>query len=108
MPAAQVRGHTRKKPAGGTAKVRPHVRRRGLVSPRHSWKLTGRAVKAARRDRKAAAFVFGGLAVVELAAWLTVTGAAFILFTAAVLAGGTAFLAARAGGLPAPGQRGRP
>jgi hypothetical protein len=102
-----VRGHTRKTASGKTTRVRQHTRRGGLVSPRHSWALFRRALSAGRRKRKVTAAVLGGLAAVELAAWLTVTGVALILATAAVLAGATAFLAAQAGGMPTPKPPGR-
>jgi hypothetical protein len=74
--------------------VRAHTRRkrRGLLSPRHSWSLIGRAFRAARARRRVTAAVLGGLAVAELAAWLTLTGAALVIATAGVLAFLTGFL----------------
>jgi hypothetical protein len=77
------------------------------VTPRHSWSLLTRAFRAGRKRKRVTAAVLGGLAVLELAAWLTVSGAALILATFAVLAGATAFVAAQAGGMPTPGSGGR-
>jgi hypothetical protein len=100
--AARVRTHTRRTASGGTTTVRQHSRRtrgrRGLVSPGHAWKLAKRALRAARRHKRATALVLGGLAVGELGAWLTLRGVAFVVATAAVLALGVASLAAAASG----------
>jgi hypothetical protein len=104
---SQVRAHGRKTASGRTAQVRQHTRRRGLVTPRHSWSLLTRAFRAGRRRKKVTAAVLGGLAVLELAAWLSLTGVALILATFAVLAGATAFCAAQASGMPTPSSGGR-
>lgn len=107
MTTGKVRGHTRAKPGGGTTRVRAHTR--GLVTPRHSWRLARRAFRAGRQRRKVAACVLGGLALAELGAWLTVSGLALILATAAVLCGTGAVLAAQAGGARPPARGiGRP
>jgi hypothetical protein len=69
------------------------------VSPGHAWKMTKRAVGAARRKKRVTAVVFGGLAVGELAAWLTLRGVGLVLATAGVLAIGVALAAASASGM---------
>lgn len=109
MPArANVRQHTRRTSSGGMTSVRRHSRRpRGLVSPGHSWSLARRAIRAVRKRKRATAAVLGGLAVIELGAWATLTGAWLILATAAVLAASVAFVAAQASGVPMPPPGGR-
>jgi len=69
------------------------------VSPGHAWKMARRAFGAARRKKRATALVLGGLALGELAAWLTRRGAGLALATAGVLALGVALLAASASGM---------
>jgi hypothetical protein len=85
-------------------------KRRGLLSPRHAGKLLLRSYRAARRRHRVVAVALLLLGLVELAAWLTLTGAALILATAAVLAGATAIVAALLSGTgPDPRRRwGRP
>lgn len=46
-----------------------------------------RGFRAGKRRKRVAAFVFAGLGVAELVAWLTLSGAGLVLATAAVLAG---------------------
>jgi len=94
----RVRGHTRRTSTGGTTRVRAHQRRRGIVSPGHSWKLARRAWRV-RKRRKVTAVVLGTAAVVELGSWLTLSGIALVLATFAVLAGSTAYLAASSAGM---------
>ena len=102
MARGNVRTHTRRTKSGGTTTVRQHARRRrggrGLVSPGHAFKLARRAFGAARRKKRVAAVVFGGLALGELGAWLTLRGVSLALVTAGVLALGVASLAAAASG----------
>lgn len=102
MPKGNVRTHTRRTATGGTTIVRQHARqgrpRKPLVSPRHAWKLARRAAGAVRRKRRGLAFAFCGLAVGELAAWMTLRGLFFMLATLGVLALGAATLAASASG----------
>jgi hypothetical protein len=98
-----VRQHYRRTADGRMTTVRQHSRagtrkRRGLVSPRHAWKLAVRAFRAGRRGRKAAAFALGGLAVGELAAWSALRGAGLMLATAGALAVGVGMLAMMATG----------
>jgi hypothetical protein len=97
-----VRSHTRRTAGGKTTRVRQHTRR-GIVTPRHSWKLLSRAVRAGRRGRKLAALGLGLAGAAEMAAWLTLSGTALLLATAAVLAAAAACAAAMAGGIPVPG-----
>ena len=100
-PRSNVRGHTRRTASGGTTRVRQHARR-GVVTPRHSWKLLRRAFRAGQRGRKAAAVAFGAAGILELVAWLSLSGIALILATFAIVAGAVAYSAAMAGGMPAP------
>jgi hypothetical protein len=60
--------------------------------------LAKRALRAARRHKRATALVLGGLAAGELGAWLTLRGVTVVVATAAVLALGVASLAASASG----------
>lgn len=99
-----VRAHTRKTASGGTTTVRTHTRtgrgrRRSIVSPAHAWKMARRSVGAARKHKKATAAVLGGLALGELAAWLTLSGVGLMLAVAGALALGVAWLAATATGV---------
>jgi hypothetical protein len=100
--AARVRTHTRRTASGGTTTVHQHSRRtkgrRAIVSPAHAWKLIKRALGAARRHKRATALVLGGLALGELAAWLTLRGVGLMLATAGLLALGVAIAATAAAG----------
>jgi hypothetical protein len=105
MAASRVRQHTRRTAAGETTTVHQYTRtgrgrRRGLISPRHAWQLLRRAFRAASRHKRGTAVLLGGLAACELAAWVTVRGAGFILATAGVLAlgAGSLMLAGTGGG----------
>ena len=97
----------------GTTTVRQHSRHgrpsheRGFVSPHHAARLVGKARRTWRstgrsgKRRRGTALLIGGLAFGELAAWGTLRGAGFVLFTAGVLAIGAAALAnSAAGGKP--------
>lgn len=101
--ADRVRAHTRKTASGGTTRVRQHGRasrpRKPIVSPRHAWKLARKAFGHARRKRRLLALVFGGLALTELAAWLTLEGVGLALTTAGVLAIAAGTAATAAGGV---------
>lgn len=101
--ADRVRAHTRKTASGRTATVREHSRtgrlRKGIVSPRHAWKLLKKAFTANREKRHVVAGILGVLAVAELGCWLTLTGVSLALATAGVLALAVATLGAAAGGL---------
>jgi hypothetical protein len=103
MARGNVRSHARRTKSGGTTTVRQHSRRvrggRGLVTPGHAWKMARRAFGAARRHKRVTAAVFGGLALGELAAWLTLRGVGLVLVTAGILAIGVACLAAAASGM---------
>jgi hypothetical protein len=101
--ASRVRQYARRTASGGTTTVHQHSRRgrgrkRGLVSPRHAWRLARRALRAARRRKRATAAVLGGLAVAELLSWFALRGVGFLLATAAVLAIAAASLAMAATG----------
>ena len=103
MARGTVRTHTRRTASGGTTTVRQHSRRkrggRGLVSPRHAWKLARAAFRSARRKKRMTAAVLGGLAVGELGAWAMLRGVGLMLATAGILALGVAWLAATASGM---------
>lgn len=102
MTAQRVRTHTRKTATGGTTTVRQHSRkgrpRRPLVSPGHAWRLLRAALRAGRRHKQATAVALTGLAAGELAAWLTLRGAGFMLATAGLLAIAVAAAAIAAAG----------
>jgi len=102
MARGNVRTHSRRTKSGGTTTVHQHSRTmrggRGLVSPGHAWKMAKRAAGAARRKKRLAAAVLGGLAVGEMGAWLTLRGVGLVLFSAGMLAVGVALLAHAASG----------
>lgn len=99
--ASRVRAHTRKTASGGTTTVKQHSRtgrpRKALISPGHAWKLAKKAF-GARKSRRGLAIGLGLLAIVEVTAWLTLTGVSLAIATAAILALGVAAIGAAAGG----------
>ena len=88
--ADRVRGHTRRKPGGGTTRVQQHSRsgrpRKALVSGRHAWSLAKRAWKANKRKKKALAATLITLSIGEGVAVLTLDTAGKLLSTFAFLA----------------------
>lgn len=87
--ASSVRGHTRRTKSGGTTTVRRHDRiRKGGMRPARAGRNLGRAWRAVRRGRKAVAFTFVGLAVLELGAWATLQGGQWLATAAGLLAVG--------------------
>lgn len=102
MAKGNVRTHTRRTKSGGTTTVNQHARTmrggRGFVSPGHAFSMFGRAFRAARRRKRAAAAVLGVLAFGELGAWAALRGVSLLLVTAGILAIGAASFAAAAAG----------
>jgi hypothetical protein len=100
MARGSVRTHTRT--VGGKRQtVHQHTRRRrgkGVVSPGHAWRMFRKAFGHARRKRRGLALAFGALAVGELAAFVTLRGAMFMLATVGLLAIGAALGAAALSG----------
>lgn len=80
---AKVGAHKRRT-RQGTVKVRPHSRK---LQPRRAWANAKRSRKAINQRRKAAAVLYAGAAVSEIAGFLTFrTGGAVLIGAGVVMA----------------------
>lgn len=104
---SNVRTHTRRTANGKTTTVHRHSRKgrgrhgrrnTGVFRPRRAAKNAKRAWRAIRRDKKGAAFMYGSLAMGEMAGFLTLRGIALTLTTVGLVAMGVAYAASKATG----------